>query len=124
MELFCPGAGGIELARIDEEVEGEAFLVFLRDGFSGASAVEDVGGLRIGAGEGGAAVEAVVGESGTGGVEVVVAFLEGGEEIGEVGDGGVGGLFEAVEPLVEEVRAIYLEGFVGAEGGDDFAVEV
>ena len=65
----------------------------------------------------------MIGKACTGCVEIIVAFLQGGEEVGEVGDGDAGSLLQLFQPWVEMIGAIYLEGLIRAEGGDDFGWE-
>ncbi len=124
MELFGPAPRGVELGREYQEVEREPFLVLCGYGYARAGFIEDGGGFRIGARQCGAAIEAMIGEARAEGVEIIVAASEGCEEVGKMGDRCVGHLFELRDPWIEQIRAVDLECFVGAESGDDFCAEV
>ncbi len=74
MKLLGPAACCIEFAGEYEKEKGKAFVVFGCGGVSRACLIEDVRGLRLGAREGGAAVEPVVGKARACRMEVIMTF--------------------------------------------------
>ena len=57
-------------------------------------------------------------------VEIVVAFLQGGEQVGQMDDGRVRDRLEFLQPRVEQIRAVHQQRLVRAEGRHHQRVEV
>ena len=77
MELLGPALGGILLTEENHKEEAELLLLLGAYGQTSACLVEDDGGVRIVAGQGGAAIEAVIGKPASCLMEGIVALLQG-----------------------------------------------
>lgn len=118
VELLGPAFFGVELTEEQHHMRGEHLMLFGSCCGSCTDFAEDCGqgGFRTIGGV--AVIESMVREAAAEGMEFIVTFCD---CVLKTLEAAV--CSDAVCPGVEDVGAIYTEGFVGAEGGEDFGGE-
>src|SRR6266566_1097858 len=116
MQLLGPAAFGVQVAEEQHEKGSKLFLLVACSRFSCSRFVENVCCLTFGTRRRMAVGETVIGEPSSLRMEKIMALLQGVQKVGERIDVHITGFPERVDPSVEFVRRVYLQGPVRTEG--------
>ncbi len=120
MQLLGPAPGGIPAAKFQHEVRAVFRLLFRGHLAAIAGGAENFRGLRVGAGRGVAVLQSMIRKTAARFMEIVMAFLQGREQIVKGGDRRTGRSLQFFEPEIERRRLADLQGLVRSERGIDF----
>ena len=115
MQLFGPAGLCVEVAEIEHQVGGKFGVLFVRCGLSGACFIENSAGAGFATEICVTVDQAVIGETATCLMEVIVTFAQSVQEIREGADMDIGGGSETLDPGIEYGGEMNVQGAIGAK---------